>query len=87
MGPLVGLGRQQEARQVHLVQPLHDHHNGAGGGIVEARAQRAVEPLVGRLALGVGERLVGRQRIVHDQRVAPLPVAVPPIEVEIIWPR
>jgi hypothetical protein len=54
------------ADDVVLVQPLHDDDDGAILLVILAAVEGVVEPVVGGLALGVGERLLGLQRIVDQ---------------------
>ena len=68
--------RQHVARQVVLVQPVHDQHDRTGTLVVEAAVERMVEPFVRRPALRLGQRLLGLQRVVDDDDVG-----TPPAEV------
>jgi hypothetical protein len=42
-----------------LVQPVHDQRDRTGQLVVEATVERVVVPFVGRLALGLRQRLLG----------------------------
>jgi len=56
--------------KVVLVEPLHDQNDAAGLLVIEATEQGVVVPFVDRLALRIGESLVGLERIVDDNEVA-----------------
>jgi hypothetical protein len=51
--------RLHMAREVVLVQPVHDQHDPSSPLVVEARVEGMVEPLVGGLALSLRQRLLG----------------------------
>ena len=71
---LVGLGdrrkakhlpiflRQHMACEIVFVQPVHDQDDRTAAGVVEPAVEGMVEPVVRRLALDLGERLLGLQR-------------------------
>ena len=56
------LPRQYMARQVVLVQPVHDQDDRTRKLVVQSAAERVVVPLVGRLPLGLRQRFLGLQR-------------------------
>jgi len=60
------------AREVGLVEPLHDDDHGVGAGLVEPRRHRPVPPTEHRLPGHVRLRLVGLVGVVDDDPVAPL---------------
>ena len=45
--------RQHVAREIVFVQPVHDQDDRPRPGVVQAAVKRVVEPVVGRLALGL----------------------------------
>lgn len=57
------------ADEIVLVQALHDDDDHALRLVVEARVQGAVKPLIGRLALNVGNGFVGLERIVDNDQI------------------
>ncbi len=64
---------QHLADEIVLVQPVHDQDDGARLLVVEAAVKGVVEPLVGRLALDLRQRLLGLQGIVDDEEVGAAP--------------
>ena len=64
---------QHVADEIVLVQPVHDQDDGARLLVVEAAVKGVVEPLVGRLALDLRQRLLGLQGIVDDEEVGAAP--------------
>jgi hypothetical protein len=64
---------QHLAHQIVLVQAVHDHDDGARDLVVEPAVEGMVEPLVGRPALGLGQCLLGLQRVVDDDQVGAAP--------------
>jgi hypothetical protein len=73
--------RQYMARQVVLVQPVHDQDDRTRKLVVQSAAERVVVPLVGRLPLGLRQRFLGLQRSSMTIMSAPRPVSTPPTEV------
>jgi len=57
------------AHQIVLVQSVHDQHDGTRELVVEPAVEGVVEPLVGRPPPGLGQRLLGLQRVVDDDQV------------------
>ncbi len=55
------------------MQPVHDQDDRPLLLVVEAAVERVVEPFVGRPALGLGQRLLGFQRVVDDDQVGAAP--------------
>jgi hypothetical protein len=68
-----GFLRQHVAREVVLVQPVHDEDDRPGVLVVEAAVEGVVEPFVGRLALRLRQRLLGFRRVVDDDDVGAAP--------------
>jgi hypothetical protein len=60
--------------KVVFLLPLHDQHDGPAALVVLSVVEGMVEPLIGRLPLRVGKRLLQPQRIV-DQN-CPLPPCI-----------
>ena len=54
--------REHMANEIVLVQSLHNDDQGAGTFVVEPAVERVAEPIVGRLPLGVGQRILRLQR-------------------------
>ena len=73
--------RQYMARQVVLVQPVHDQDDRTRKLVVQSAAERVVVPLVGRLPLGLRQRFLGLQRSSMTIMSAPRPVSTPPTQV------
>jgi len=67
------LVRHHMAREIVLVQPVHDHDDRPGPGVVQPAVKGVVKPVVGRLPLGLRECLLGLQRIVDDDDVGTTP--------------
>jgi hypothetical protein len=61
------------AGEVVLVQAVHDQHDRTRALVVEAAVKRMVEPFVRRPALGLGQRLLGLQRVVDDDQIGAAP--------------
>ena len=61
---------EDDARNVSLVQALHDDDDGRAVGVVQARGDGLQEPLDGGLALGVRVRTIDAVRVVDDDPVA-----------------
>ena len=61
------------AREIVLVQPVHDHDDRPAPGVVQPAVKGVVKPVVGRLALGLREGFLGLQRIVDDDEVGTTP--------------
>ena len=51
------------------MQPVHDHDDRTAAGVVQPAVEGVVEPVVGRLPLGLRQRLLGLQRVVDDDDV------------------
>jgi hypothetical protein len=51
--------RHHLARKIVLVQPVHDHDDRPAAGVVPPAVKGMVEPVIGRLALRLGQRLLG----------------------------
>src|SRR5215204_7566506 len=71
-GPLVRLARHEAGEVVH-VDALHDDDDPIRALVVEAREKGVGKPLVGRLALRLGEGVLRLQGIVDDDEVATAP--------------
>jgi len=69
------------ANEIVLVQPLHHDDNGAGAFIVYPAVKGVAEPVVGRLPLGGGQRLLWLEGIVDHDDVGPPSVSTPPFDV------
>jgi hypothetical protein len=65
--------------EIVLVQPLHDNDDCAMPFVVEPAVERVVKPVVGGLALRLGERLFGLQGIVDQNDVGTAPGQHPAI--------
>jgi len=65
--------RQHVADQIVLVQPVHDQDDGALILVLEAAVEGVVEPLVGGPPVGIGQGLLGFQRVVDDDDVGTPP--------------
>jgi hypothetical protein len=66
------------------VQPVHNQHDRTRQLVVEPAVKGVVVPLIGSLALGLRQRLLGLQRVVDLSIImisAPGPVSTPPTEV------
>ena len=57
------------ARQIVLVQPVHDQHDRPAVLVVQPAVERMVKPFVGALAVRVRQCLLGLERIVDDDNV------------------
>jgi len=55
------------------VQAVHNQHDGTVELVVEPAVEGMVEPLVGCPPLGLGQRLLGLQRVVDDDQVGVAP--------------
>ena len=79
----------QPADEIVLVEPLHHDDHCPFGRVVEARHQRALEPIVDRVADRIGRRLDRLERIIHDDDVralagrGPLDRGCEPIPLEV----
>ena len=62
----------ESANEIVLVEPLHHDDHGPFGGVVEARHERALKPVVNRVADRVGGRLHRLERIIDDDDVGAL---------------
>jgi hypothetical protein len=62
----------EPANEVVLVEPLHHDDHGPFGWVIEARHQRALEPVVDGIADRVGGRLHRLKRIIDDDDVRAL---------------
>jgi len=67
------------ANQIILMQALHDDDDGAAALVVLAAIEGVVEPIVGGLPLGVGERFLRLQRIIDQDDVGAPPGQHPTI--------
>jgi len=65
--------RQHVAREVVLVQSVHDQHDRTRELVVEPAVEGMVVPFIGRLPLGLRQRLLGLQRVVDDDDVGTAP--------------
>src|ERR1039457_5467558 len=63
---------QQVAREVCLMQTLHDHNLMTTGQIIQARSHGAIPPFHRGVALGIRCRLIHRMWIIHHHIVAAL---------------
>src|SRR5580704_18282906 len=67
MFPLLLL--QDMADQIVLVQALHKNDDAAGALVIEPSVKGVIVPVVGRLALGCRERLIGLQRVINNDDI------------------
>ena len=61
--------RQHVAREIVFVQPVHDQDDRSRPDVVQSTVEGVVEPVVGRLPLGLRQGLLGFQGIVDDDDV------------------